>query len=699
MRSVQIEEGVGQRNEPGPLEVDLGWSPRPIEHRERPRHRASSLLVWGPVWLGLSAFLGYVGRFAVLSYFGPYDDEGYWLIALRSYHLHGSLYNKTYSQAGPVYYEVWSALYSLMRVPVNWDSGRYLTLGVWVATSLLVGVAMWLLTRSMLLGLLAEVVSYLVMFLLSGVSMEPAGLAHFFAAAALLGVVLYLRGYGRTGMAVLGMACVATTLVKVNVGAFVVLGVCAAIALYWPVGGRFAMPRRFITYAILIAFPVVVTESVLNRSWVLHYCLLEIVYLISVIAALASKRPINGLRVKDIWVGLYAAIGTALLATLGVLINGTSLGQLIYGAFLSQRGLAKAIQVSPSVRKIVGLTLLPSAGEVAVAIISTAVALVICLHFVRMRQARPAWIDSRMSGFVRVLVGLWILLTITQGFDAWTPSGLVVAPWFALPVPGQTFLLAAPFIWVAALGVGPESDEVSFGRAAICLVGVLGCLEGFPVAGSQVLWASLGLVPVGIICIADGLRLMSWAGSGVSNPSSRAARRTMSVVLAATLAALTVGNTGKALARWRDYYDSNKPLALPGASSVRLPVAEDVGLRQVTAFLKARCSTYWSVPGLDSFYFFTGQTPPTGFNVSQGWWADLSLDQQNQVLQTLRHTNRLCIVEDNQFVNHTFLGVRVRPTPLLHFIETNFSVVQVFPGYPAWSYQVLVANSDLSQTE
>ena len=690
MRSLQSEESVGGRDRPGAFEVDFGWGDQPSRTGEAEKKKPSRWLAWIPVWLALSAFLGYVGQFAVLSYFGPYDDEGYWLIALRSYHLHGSLYNKTFSQAGPVYYEVWSAIYSLIRVPIDWDSGRYLTLGIWVATSLVVGVAIWVLTRSALLGLLAQVVGYLVMFILSGVSMEPAGLAHFFAASALLGVALYIRGYSRAGMAVLGVACVATILVKVNVGAFVVLGVCAAIALYWPGGGRLARLRSLVTWAILIVFPVVVTESVLNRSWVLHYCLLEIVYLIGVIAALATKRPINGLHVRDVWVGIYAAVGTAVLATLGVLVNGTSLPQLINGAFLSQRGLAKTIQVSPSVQKIVGLTLLPSAGEFVVAITSTAVALALSYYLIRRQRQRPRWIESRMSGIVRVGVGLWILLTITQGFQSWTPSGLVVAPWFNLPVPGLSFLLAAPFIWVAALGIGPESDNVAFGRAAICLVGALGCLEGFPVAGSQVLWASLGLVPVGILCTADGVRLMSHTDTGIAHAAPKFVRRTISVVLGAMLASLTIGNVGKALSQWRSYYDSNKPVALRGAASVRLPVSEDVGLRHVTAFLTAHCSTYWSVPGLNSFYFFAGQAPPTGLNVTQSWWTALSFDQQSQVLQALRHTSRLCIVEDGQFVNNTFLGVRVPPTPLLHFIETKFSVVQVFAGYPAWSYELLL---------
>src|SRR5579864_5906575 len=157
----------------------------PVQSRapEKGRRRPVSGGALGVAWLGLTCFLTYLGFLAVHSYFGPFDDEGYWLISLRTYHLHGSLYHNTFSQAGPFYYEIWSLVYSLFGMQVNWDTGRLITLAVWIATSVVIGVAVWILSRRALLGVLAEVVSFLVLFVLSAIPMEPAGLAHLMGAA------------------------------------------------------------------------------------------------------------------------------------------------------------------------------------------------------------------------------------------------------------------------------------------------------------------------------------------------------------------------------------------------------------------------------------------------------------------------------------------------------------------------------------
>src|SRR5580704_9233796 len=110
---------------------------RDVRTPSRSRRPLTKALVAGSGWLGLSGFLAYVGYFSLHFFFFTGDDEGYWLTSIRSYHLHGSLYHDTFSQAGPFYYEAWSLAYSILGLRIDWDTGRLLTLIMWIGTSLI----------------------------------------------------------------------------------------------------------------------------------------------------------------------------------------------------------------------------------------------------------------------------------------------------------------------------------------------------------------------------------------------------------------------------------------------------------------------------------------------------------------------------------------------------------------------------------
>jgi hypothetical protein len=527
---------------------------------------------------------------------------------------------------------------------------------------------------------LAEVVSFLVLFLLSGVSMEAAGLAHLMGAAVLLGVALFVRGRRQVGMGIIGAAGTAVIFTKVNVGIFVMVSVIAAVVIYWPTQLWFTARKIAMAFGLLV-LPVVLMQPALGEPAGWHYCVLELIYLVGVIAILLTKKtPVQTLSIREIAIGLGAAIGSTFLIAVGVLTNGTSLAQFFSGAIFGQRGLTKSIVIP-----------LPITGpDVAFAIISSVVALVVAGYVMR-RGRMPPLLYSIGSGYLRVAIGLWILVTISEGvFPGWTPKGLVVAPGVTLSTPaGQSFLLAAPFVWVALLGgKGSEDGAFGFARLGLCLMGVLGCLEGFPVAGSQMLWASLTLVPVGIICITDGLSMLSptgneprWAVGDLRVPVG-------SLVALVLLLFLVVGNLGQVNRTWRGTYDANEPVGLLGAHMVRLPQVQVQPLQEVTLFLKRNCTTFWSLPGLNSFYFFSGETPPTDLNSTQAWWNALNFHQQNQVAAKLRQTPRLCIIEDRNFspLFQSYGPVRLDGTQLVRYIVKDFVPVKTVADY----YHLLV---------
>ena len=642
----------------------------------RDSRKMGKMVSLGVIWLGQSAFLALVGYYAVFSYFGLYDDEGAWLISLRSYHLHGSLYNHTFAQAGPFYYEVWSLVYSAFGMSVDWDTGRLLTLITWIATCIVMGIAIWILTGRVLLGLITELVTFFVMFLLAGVSMEAAGLAHLMGALMLVGLALFLRGSRRIGLFIAGAACAAAVLSKVNIGVFATLALVAAIVIFWP-SRSWHIWRRLIVALGLAIFPLLVMAQSLTNPSIWHYYVLELIYLVGLVGIFTRRSAARAFSIGEIAFALWGALGTTILIALGVLVNGTSLSQLLFGAFSSQRGLTKTI-----------LLPLPITGtDVAIGIVSSVVAVAIAIYKAR-HETIPQWLESPGSGYVRVAVGLWILLAISEGgvFPGWTPPGIVVAPGVTILGPGQGFFLAAPFVWVAVLGAKANEDaRLSFVRTVVCINAVLGCLEGFPVAGSQRLWASLTLVPVGVLCITDGVSLLGTR----SNKRIFSPRSLPGIPLIAT--ALTsmalLGNVGQTLSMWRNTYYANKPMRLMGAESVRLPADVVNNLREVTAFLRQNCTTYWSVPGLNSFYFLAGQEPVTGLNSTQQWWKAFDGHQQALILARLRQIPRLCLVESLYFGqgSHVFgyeapNVLHIEQTPLVRYLEDKFVLVKIVGG-------------------
>jgi len=223
-----------------------------------------------PVFALVSGFLAYTGYFMMYSLSVVSDDEGYWLIALRSYHQHGSLYHNTYSQVGPFYHELWSAVFSVLGMPIDHDLGRALTLGVWVATSLCFGVALWLLTGRLVLGVLAQVTTFLLIDTLINEPMEPAGLAGLLIGILLLGLALVVRRRERLGMAVVGAASAAVLLTKVNIGVFVVGAVCYSILVCWPTR-RWQLGRQALGALVLLAVPAVLMSGLIGISWVDRY--------------------------------------------------------------------------------------------------------------------------------------------------------------------------------------------------------------------------------------------------------------------------------------------------------------------------------------------------------------------------------------------------------------------------------------------
>jgi hypothetical protein len=604
----------------------------------------------------------------MFSSFAFYDDEGDWTIALRSYHLHGSLYHHTYSQCGPFYYQVLSAFFSLTGLTIDLSTARAVTLGVWVLTAALVGWSTYLLTLRIGLGLLGMLASFLLLSALRAEPLEPAGLASLLVAVLLLGIVALARGKERLGMGVVGAAVAALVLTKINVGIFAGAAVVYGLVVFWG-SDRWARTRQLAAAGILVAVPLVLMTELLGLRWVQRFMAFELLAYASIAVTVGvvvggwggaprSGRADDGSSLTVIrpvgaaWFAGAAAVLTGAVAT-GSLTNGTSLGELMDGALVAQRHEATLFS------SLLPLSNLTELGGV-VGLLG-ALGYAVLRHRSR-RRSVPAWFPS----WGRIVAGTWMCLTVAGG----------VHPQVAILGGPASFVNALPLTWLVIIppspGRGRGDAPVPFTRVLVATLAALLTLQVFPVDGSQLAWSGLGLVVAGAMLISDGLHCLS--PSSILRPGivPGLGPRQGAALPAVLVAALAVGNLAPTAWQWRQVYQRRIPTGLAGADRVRWPPDEVRVERQVTAALRSECTTFVSLPGLNKFYFFTGEAPPTDLNTTQ-WMYLQSRSIQQKVVDAVERVPRACALENDKVLRFWQQGKPLpSSSPLLGYIRTRF---------------------------
>jgi hypothetical protein len=366
---------------------------------------------------------------------------------------------------------------------------------------------------------------------------------------------------------------------------------------------------------------------------------------------------------RTIWLAATGFMAAAVLISFGVLIDGTSFSGLINGAFLSQRNLPKLFILPLNIPTVDLLV-----AAVGCALAAATVTLAVRSGYERLARYLRSW----PAASLRLMAGLWILLSACgpQSF-----FGVTIA------IPTETFVLVIPFLWVAAVSRGdPGEASLGFVRVLLTAIGTLGCLEAYPVAGSQGPWAAALLVPAGVLCMWDGLTLLcarEFRSVQVGALVPLLARMTA----LAACAALVVGQIVPTWNYFHYLYGVSVPLQVSGGTMIRQyePTAQAITL--TARFLRSHCSTFEGSPGLNSFYFFTGEDPPTGLNTTQ-WRKLLSANQQATILRKLRTIPRLCVLE-NSYAAAVWYPPKseVPPSVLYDYLTRNFVKTATFGDY------------------
>ena len=170
-----------------------------------------------------------VGYTRIFSSFGLLDDEGYMLSLLRETSRGGALYSEIYSQYGPLYHWVWNGLFSLLGLDYTHDNGRLVTLSCWILSTIIMAIAAWRQSRSVLQAAATQVMSFFVLTFLANEPMHPIGLLSVLLST--LYLVLTLKVSSNVRSFESGCLVAAMGAVKINFG--VLSGIAIMTTFLW----------------------------------------------------------------------------------------------------------------------------------------------------------------------------------------------------------------------------------------------------------------------------------------------------------------------------------------------------------------------------------------------------------------------------------------------------------------------------------
>jgi hypothetical protein len=607
--------------------------------------RVGIIAASGAIFAATTAVAAYLGYLWMFTGFAAYDDEGFMLGALRAFMSGQALYDKIDIQYGPFYFEFFGLLGAL-GVPFDHDSGRLVTLAVWLAIALLAGVAVFVFTRNLALGLCTQLITFGTAVTLTNEPMHPGGLVLLLIIGiASVALISAGRWSGPWPFFAMGAMAAAAILTKINVGGFAAISIAFACVLTFPALAR-RWPIRLVAAAGFVVVPLLLMKAYLDQGWAQRYAFHVCLCALALVVATSTSRPDPNRRLSLVaW--LFAGGAALSFVVVAVaLMRGSSPNGLLHGMILYplQQAGAFAIRLS-----------LPT-STLAWDAVSLGGAFLWTLY--RLLARRP---EVAIEGAIRLLAGLviWVILL----------GDIHIPGLFQLSSLNNRLALPLALAWVVAAPRGtPDGfEKLDFIRALVPALAILQSLHAFPVAGSQLGFAALTLAPVGAICIADGV-----AQLGLTR---------VRLQLATSLLFLTivVSWLPPAWQHSRAAYASSIPLGLPGASRVHVAADRAVLLRQITQSLRDNCDTYISLPGMDSFYIF-GQLPPPTPPTRWMWLID-DVPQEQAVVEAGKRINRLCVIENDDLIKLWSQGRQVPNGPLQTYIQEDFVQAYSFDHY------------------
>jgi hypothetical protein len=599
-------------------------------------------------WLAFAALvvaLATAGTWLLFSTFMVYDDEGYVLYSLRNYAAHGRLYDAVFSQYGPFFFAFYDAVHRVFGFEWTSTSGRWLTLVHWVLTAAFCGALAWRATRSVAVTAFVYAGVFTAIWIMIYEPSHPGG-----AIGCCVALVAWLGCRRDPGLhpataAAVGALGAALALTKINVGAFLLFSGFAWLVFRseGPAWRRVWSPALVLW---LLAMPWILMAKKLGEGPTLTFALLNNLAVLGIAAVLLHRRAGEPARGPALRAFIAGAAGLTVVTVAVTLLRGSSPFGILSGVLLDPLNQPNVysfpVEWQPGHGIVYGL--------------GFALAL-----WVSFRPDDPRAVRAVVA--VRLLAAVGFLLVIVQWI---TTRGLAG---FAL-----SYGLGLAAVCAVPLRADAEGQEDARLRQWLAVVFMLQSLHAYPVAGSQLNWATFLWVPLLALAVRDAVLALpaTW----------RSGSRYLGLGVGACWAigaymAFNLGQIGYAKR------SIGETLDLPGAGQVKPGNDTVYGLRIVAENATAHADLLYSLPGLYSFNLWTGLPTPTLDNATQ-WFLSLNDTRQAAIRDRLQSDPRAALIVQKDtlkfLVDH---GFRVRGA-LGDYLGTQFQQAFEVDGYAFW---------------
>ncbi|MBU6151202.1 MAG: hypothetical protein KGR25_07105, partial [Chloroflexi bacterium] len=547
-----------------------------------PRNHWASALVAAALFMGSALAQWFVGRPFALTWLSAQDDEGYMLALLKLSAEGDALYSQMYSQYGPVFHWVWNTTFSALQLEYSLTDGRLVTLACWVLASLGFGVGTYRLTGSVLAGLGSQWAVFMILRALVAEPMHPNGILAILLALAV--VVLTFSANSRLRWIAVGIVLASTVLVKVNAGLLLTLGLGFSLALRMPQLRR----RPRLAVVVSAAFMAPALLLVRTNVWLLLVAFMSMCILG---VALWRTEPLSESEARRGLLWFPAALLAGILGATGLArAQGTPPKVLWDSLVVRPLGLEDAFALPYVV---------PSTAALA------AITSLLLLHslkpYARQSNAGAQLAVGGLGSALLVVIGpavamplSWLVLVRQRGSQirGWELPAL--ATWFLLTI--------------------------------------------FPVAGSQVAIGSILFIPILLQVFVNGFRSATFLHVlGLKPLFSRAIAGTL--IAGAGLAVIWSGIESIRLSG--SEFSSRPPFNVQNPTGLHLSVDEAKILNDNSQWIKENCDTFYSLPGLNTYYILTS-LPIPGSATATTWWALLTSEEQQRVIADMERAESPC---------------------------------------------------------
>ena len=437
----------------------------------------------------------------------------------------------------------------------------------------------------------------------------------------------------------------ALALTKINVGAFMLFSGFAWLAFRQesPAWRRRGVPALILW---LLVMPWILMAKKLGEGPTLTFALLNNVAVLGIAAVLLHRRAGEPARGSSIRAYVLGAAGLTFVTVVVTLLRGSSVLGILSGVLLDPLNQPNVYSFPVEWQSGHGI------------VYALGFALAVWASF------RPENVLAvRAIIAARLLAAAGFLLVIVQLITTRGLAGF-----------GLSYGLGLAAVCAVPLRHDPEGQEDARLRQWLAVLFMLQSLHAYPVAGSQLNWATFLWVPLLALAVRDAV--LSLPQTWMHQPRFIGVG-TGAVWAIGAYMAFNLGQIGYAKR------SVGEPLALPGAEQLKPSNDTVYGLQIMAENAKAHSDLLYSMPGLYSFNLWTGLPTPTLDNATQ-WFLSLNEARQTAIREKLRADPRAALIVQKDtlkfLVDH---GFRVRGA-LGNYLGTQFQQAFEVDGYAFW---------------